>query len=306
MSVTSVKATINGQTHTLTYNSTSGKWEATITAPNSSSYPLDGHYYPVSLQADDNAGNTATANVSHATVGEALKLVVKETVAPTVAITAPTSGAYITSNKPTIKAQLRDDDSGVDITTLSLQIDNGTAVKNNSQGMTVTEVTGGYDISYTPTSALGDGSHTVKIVVSDHDGNVSSQASVTFKVDTVPPTLSISSPTDGLVTNKTSGNVIGTTNDATSSPVTIKITLNGVDQGSVTVGNDGSFTKAITYSEGENVIVVTATDAAGKTSSVSRTVTINTKAPKFTAVEIVPNPVDAGATFIIKVSVTEG
>lgn len=306
MSVTSVKATINGVSHTLTYNETSGKWEATITAPGNSSYPLDGHYYPVSLQASDNAGNTATANVSHATVGEALKLVVKETVAPTITITAPTSGAYITSNKPTIKAQLRDDDSGVDISTLSLQIDSGTAIKHNDSGMVCTAVTGGYDITYTPANALGDGSHTVKITVSDHDGNTSTQASVTFKVDTVPPTLSISSPTDGLVTNKTSGTIVGTTNDATSSPVTIKITLNGVDQGSVTVGSDGAFTKAVTYSEGANNIVVTATDSAGKTSSVSRTVTINTKAPKFTSVEIVPNPVDAGETFIIKVSVTEG
>lgn len=306
MSVTTVKATLNGTTHTLTYNETSGKWEATITAPGNSSYPLDGHYYPVSLQAEDNAGNSATATVTHATVGESLKLVVKETVAPTITITAPTAGAYITSNKPTITAQLRDNDSGVDISTLALQIDSGSTISSNATGMNVTEVTGGYDISYTPTTALGDGSHTVKVTVDDNDGNTSTQASVTFKVDTVPPTLSISSPTDGLVTNKTSGTVIGTTNDATSSPVTIKITLNGVDQGTVTVGSDGAFSKAVTYSEGSNTIVVTATDAAGKSSSVTRNVTINTKAPKFTAVEIVPNPVDAGETFIIKVTVTEG
>lgn len=306
MSVTSVKATINGTTHTLTYNATSGKWEATITAPAKSSYTQDGHYYPVSLQVTDNAGNSATANVSHATVGSALKLVVKEKVAPTISITAPTAGAYITSNKPTITAQLRDEDSGVDISTLALQIDSSTAVGSSASGMTVTQVTGGYDISYTPATALGDGSHTVKITVQDFDGNTSTQTSVTFKVDTVPPTLSVTSPTDGLVTNKTSGTVIGTTNDVTSSPVSITITLNGVDQGSVTVGSDGAFSKAITYSEGENTIVVTATDSAGKQSSVTRKVTINTKAPKFTAVEIVPNPVDAGATYVIKVTVAEG
>lgn len=306
MSVTSVKATINGTTHTLTYNATSGKWEATITAPAKSSYTQDGHYYPVSLQVTDNAGNSATANVSHATVGSALKLVVKEKVAPTISITAPTAGAYITSNKPTITAQLRDEDSGVDISTLALQIDSGTAVGSSATGMIVTQVTGGYDISYTPASALGDGSHTVKITVQDFDGNTSAQTSVTFKVDTVPPTLSVTSPTDGLVTNKTSGTVIGTTNDVTSSPVSITITLNGVDQGSVTVGSDGAFSKAITYSEGENTIVVTATDSAGKQSSVTRKVTINTKAPKFTTVEIVPNPVDAGATYVIKVTVAEG
>lgn len=306
MSIQSVQATINGTPYVLTYNGTSGKWEATITAPNKSSYPLDGHYYPVTLSAEDDAGNTATATVTHATVGESLKLVVKEKAAPTITITAPTAGAYLTSNKPTITAQLRDDDSGVDISTLSLQVDSGTAVGSNASGMTCTAVTGGYDISYTPTTALDDGQHTVKITADDHDGNTSAQASVTFKVDTVPPTLSVTSPTDNLVTNKTSGTVIGTTNDVTSSPVTITITLNGIDQGAVTVGTDGAFSKALTYSEGENVIVVTATDAAGKTSSVTRTVTINTKAPKFTAVEITPNPVDCGATYIIKVTVMEG
>lgn len=306
MSIQSVQATINGTPYVLTYNGTSGKWEATITAPNKSSYPLDGHYYPVTLSAEDDAGNTATATVTHATVGKSLKLVVKEKAAPTITITAPTAGAYLTSNKPTITAQLRDDDSGVDISTLSLQVDSGTAVGSNASGMTCTAVTGGYDISYTPTTALDDGQHTVKITADDHDGNTSAQASVTFKVDTVPPTLSVTSPADNLVTNKTSGTVIGTTNDVTSSPVTITITLNGIDQGAVTVGTDGAFSKALTYSEGENTIVVTATDAAGKTSSVTRTVTINTKAPKFTAVEIVPNPVDCGATYVIKVTVTEG
>lgn len=306
MSVISVKATLNGSSYTLTYNETSGKWEATITAPNKSSYTQDGHYYPISLQAEDNAGNVANANVSHATVGEQLKLIVKEHVLPTVAITAPTAGAYITSNKPTIKAQLRDADSGVDISTLSLKIDSGSAVGNSASGMTVTQVTGGYDIEYTPTTALGDGSHTVAITVADFDGNTSTAASVTFKVDTVPPTLSVTTPVDGLVTNKTAGTISGTTNDSTSSPVTISITNNGVDLGAVTVNSDGSFTKSVTYSEGENVIVVTATDAAGKTSTVTRTVTINTAAPKFTKVELVPNPVDAGATFVIKVTVTEG
>ena len=306
MSISSVKATINGQVHTLTYNSTSGKWEATVTAPSLSSYNQDGHYYPVSLEATDNAGNTATATTTHTTVGNSLKLVVKEKVAPTITITAPTAGAYIVNNKPTITAQLRDADSGVDISTLSLQIDSNAAVNSTATGMTATKVTGGYDITYAPQTALSDGNHTAKITVKDFDGNAATQATVTFKVDTVLPTLSVTSPTAGLVTNKTTGTVAGTTNDATSSPVTIKITLNGVDQGAVTVGTNGSFTKSVTYSEGENTIVVTATDAAGKTSTVTRTVTINTKAPKFTAVTITPNPVDCGNTFVIAVTVTEG
>lgn len=38
MSVASVKAVVNGQTYNLTYNSGTQAWEATATAPSTSSY----------------------------------------------------------------------------------------------------------------------------------------------------------------------------------------------------------------------------------------------------------------------------
>ena len=48
MAVKTVQAIINGVTTTLTLNSSTGKYEATITAPSKSSYTInDGHYYPV-------------------------------------------------------------------------------------------------------------------------------------------------------------------------------------------------------------------------------------------------------------------
>lgn len=42
MSVKTVQAIINGATTTLTYNSSTGKYEATITAPSGSSYNNNG------------------------------------------------------------------------------------------------------------------------------------------------------------------------------------------------------------------------------------------------------------------------
>ena len=52
MAVKTVQAVINGVTTTLTYNSTSKKYEATITAPATSSYNNnDGHYFPVTIKA---------------------------------------------------------------------------------------------------------------------------------------------------------------------------------------------------------------------------------------------------------------
>lgn len=38
MSVKQVQAIVNGQAYTLTYNSNTGKYEATVTAPSRSSY----------------------------------------------------------------------------------------------------------------------------------------------------------------------------------------------------------------------------------------------------------------------------
>ena len=51
MAIKTVQATINGQTYTLTLNSTSGKYEATVTAPSKSSYNQSGHYYGVTVKA---------------------------------------------------------------------------------------------------------------------------------------------------------------------------------------------------------------------------------------------------------------
>ena len=83
----------------------------------------------------------------------------------------------------------------------------------------------------------------------------------------------------------------------------IKITLNGADQGDVTVGAGGTFSKAVTLAEGANTIVITATDAAGKVSTVTRSVTLDTSVPVIKSATITPNPVDAGATMVIAVEI---
>ena len=297
MSVKSVKATINGQEYTLTLNSSTGKYEATVTAPGKSSFTKSGGYYPVSVTAEDDAGNTTTVDSSDATLGEQLRLVVKEKVAPVIAITYPTASAYITSNKPVIKWKVTDDDSGVDSSTISVKIDGAAAI---TSGITKNAVTGGYECEYTPSSALADGQHTVLFNAKDNDGNAAAQKSVTFTVDTVAPTLTVSSPANNSVTNTASCTVSGTTNDATSSPVTV--TVNGK---SVTVGANGAFSTTITLNEGDNTITVVATDAAGKSTTVTRTVTLDTGAPEFVSVTITPNPVDAGNTYVISVSVND-
>lgn len=302
MAVKTVQAIINGQTYTLTKNSETGKYEATITAPSKSSYSQEGHYYNVTVKATDVAGNTTTKDASDSALGSKLQLRVKEKVAPVISITYPSASAFITNNKPTIKWSVADNDSGVNSNTISIKIDGGNVI---TEGIVKTATNSGYECSYTPSSVLSDGSHTVTINASDNDGNAASAKTVTFKIDTVPPVLTISNPSEGLVTNNTSLTVKGTTSDATSSPVTLTIKLNSGAAEAVTVNSDGSFSKVLTLTNGTNTITVVAKDSAGKTSTITRTVTLDTVAPIFGAITLTPNPVDAGKTFVISVEVSD-
>ena len=311
MTVQTVKAVINGQEYTLTKGS-GNTWSVTITAPtatsgmnNNGSGPGVGSaasgkgYYPVTFTATDEAGNTTTIDDTHSTFGNDCKLKVKETVAPVASFTYPTASATITSNKPKIDFKLTDSGSGINPSSVKIKIDSGaeTAVTVTGSGTT-------YTGSYTPSSALADGNHTVTVYGYDYDGNKSNIATVTFKIDTTPPTLVLNTPVDA-TTNKTSATIAGTTNDALSSPVTVTATLNGSDVGAITVNSDGSFSKVITLATGTNTIVVTATDSAGKSTSITRTVIVNTSAPVFTSVTITENPSITGASITITVEVTD-
>lgn len=298
MAIQTVQAIINGQSYTLALNSATGKYEATITAPGKTSYNQSGGYYNVQIKATNDAGTVGSADASTLA---GLKLYVKEKVAPIITILSPSSGAYVSNSKQPVVFTVTDetDGSGVDLSTLVVKQD-GAAVA--SSALASTAIANGYQVTYTPASALDDGSHTV-LGYKDHDGNAAAQKATIYTVDTVPPTLNVTAPTDNLITNTAALTVAGITNDATSSPVEIKITLNGADQGGVTVGAGGAFSKAVTLAEGANTIVITATDAAGKVSTVTRNVTLDTSVPVIKSATITPNPVDAGATMVIAVEI---
>lgn len=299
MAIRQVRAQVNGQWYTLTLQA-NGRYEASITAPGATSFNQPGGYYDVTVEATNTAGTTGTANAGTL---DGLKLYVKETVAPVITILSPSGGAYITNNKQPVVFTITDEagGSGVKLDSVSVKLDGSPVFAGE---VTHSAISNGYSFTYTPAQALGDGDHTVTVDATDNDGNAAAQKSTTFKVDTIPPTLNVTSPSEGMITSTDALTVSGTTNDATSSPVTVKISLNGTDQGAVTVGGDGAFSKAVTLKEGANVIVVTATDAAGKSSSVTRNVTLDTSVPQIVSATITPNPVDAGQTMLISVEVS--
>lgn len=304
MAISRVRVQINGTWTTLTYNSATGAYEATITAPTTTSFNRTGGYYPVTVEATNTAGTVTTVNDSHATLGNSCKLRVQERVKPTVTIVSPSSGARVTNNKQPIVFNVLDESngSGIDIQSVVVQLDDR---EQNDLTLEKTAITNGYRYTFTPGTALADGDHRFSAQVSDNDGNTSNLVDIVFTVDTVAPTLNITAPAEGLITANTSVVVSGTTNDATSSPVTLTMALDTSTAQAVTVGSNGAFTKTFSsLSHGNHKVVVVAKDAAGKTTTITRNFTVDTSVPVISKITITPNPADAGSTMKISVVVT--
>lgn len=302
MSIDKVQAVINSQTYNLSFNAESQMWEAEITAPNKSSYNVnDGHYYPITIKAQNNAGTESSVNDLDPDVGEDLRLKVIEKTKPVISITSPTDDQRTTNNKPQIIWNVTDDDSGVNPDSVSITINNGQKI---TSGISNQKITGGYKFTYTPEIELPDGTNTVKCDASDYDKNEAVQRSVTFIVDTKSPELSITYPTNNFVTNKEELTITGSASDETSPPVKVKIQLNSGEKTNVAVGSSGKFSTTIKLANGVNKIVVEATDSSGKSSSIERTVTLSTSAPVISDV-IIPDSVDTGKIFKISARVTD-
>lgn len=296
MSVKTVTFYLNGQSYTIPLDSSTGKYKKTVTAPSQTSWGETDHKYEMRLDVEDMAGNVTRIDKSHASFGEKMMLRVLEKTAPVITITKPSAGAYLGSNSVSVEFTVTDSESGVNPDSISLQLDSGAAI---TSALTKTQITNGYKCTYTITCQ--DGSHTIKVNASDNDGNAATQKTATFTVDTVPPELNIMSPASTLITNVQTLSVAGMTEAACS----VVITLNGTNQGTVTVSANGQFSKNVQLVKGSNVIVIKSTDLAGKVTTVTREVTYDPVAPVIVAIEINPNPVDAGATFTITVEATD-
>lgn len=308
--IVSVEAIINGQTYQLSKGE-GDTWTASATAPtetsgsnNAGQGPGVGAnaagkgYYPVTIRATDDSGNVTEVTSDDTTWAEALRLKVLEKTAPVANLTYPSQGAFIKTAKPEIRFTVTDSGSGVNGQECYVVIDSQPAVKGTASvdGTTAT-------VTYTPSENLADGEHTVKVYAMDYDGNKSNEASASFIIDTTPPTLNITSPAEETTkTNQLTITVAGTTNDETSSPVTVKITGGAQDYNNVVVSG-GSFSQEVALrNNATNTLVITATDSAGQVTTVTRIVIVNTNKPVLSDISIVPNPSDVGGGLTISVT----
>ncbi|TDL30839.1 DUF3823 domain-containing protein [Jeotgalibacillus sp. S-D1] len=127
-------------------------------------------------------------------------------------------------------------------------------------GTTKASEEGQYEVSVD----LSEGENVLTARVSTEAGMTDESEPVTITVDLTAPVIDITSPKDGLKTNKESITITGTVEEEHLD----KVTINGQN---VTV-TDGSFSKRLLLENGQNEFEVVATDLAGNSSSEKVTV----------------------------------
>jgi RHS repeat-associated protein len=181
---------------------------------------------------------------------------------PLLGFTAPTPDAFLATNTPTLRLTYSDIGQGVDPATLQLQA--------NKAALTTTCTTTATAAACTPSAALPEGQITLTATIADFADNISLPATVGFTVDTLAPTITISTPSNGTLTNQANLNVVGRLSEMAS------LTLDGQ---TVSIGADLTFTQSVTLQEGLNQFTLVATDRAGNVGTMSVRVTLDTVPP---------------------------
>jgi hypothetical protein len=139
----------------------------------------------------------------------------------------------------------------------------------------------------TALNALADGVHTLTATATDLAGNVSApSAPLVITIDTVAPTLGITSVTDnGVLTN--AARLVGSTEGTGSAIASLFYRFDNLPDVAIAL-NSGSFDQAINLagiSNGVHTLTVTSTDGAGNIKATSFAVTVNldTAAPVIAA-----------------------
>ncbi|MFH1905213.1 MAG: HEAT repeat domain-containing protein [bacterium] len=162
---------------------------------------------------------------------------------PVISDISPVDNALINNNQPEISTVLSDATSGIDKDTIILKVDDA-------------EVTAGYDevtgkVSYTPETALADGTHTILIEVKDRARNEASVTS-TFTIDATSPVISNILPEDGSETTETRPLISANYSDSGSgiNATTAKILVGNINQTSHAVVTE----TGISYKPAEDLL----------------------------------------------------
>jgi len=195
--------------------------------------------------------NAAQAAAADAASTDAAPGKTPDTTRPTVTIKSPAYGTLFNRNPVAISGTVDDGTAAVTVNGVHATIRGGT---------------------FTTNVVLAEqGSNPLVATAVDRAGN-QSKDSIMVTLDSIAPDISISRPPDGWVTNAAVVTVEGQVSDARDlADVTLNDAPLALERGAFSVG--------VPLVEGENRIVVSASDAAGNSRSASRTVVLKTPAP---------------------------
>ncbi|EOG5745789.1 Ig-like domain-containing protein [Enterobacter roggenkampii] len=268
---TQVTVTLNGKTYTATIQS-DGTWTTTVPAADVGTL-ADGARYQVSVSAQDSAGNSASA-----THGISV-----DTTAPVVSIGTLSVDDMLNASEAQQPLTVHGSSSA----------EAGQTVTVTLGGKTYTALVGSdgtwtLDVPAADLAALSQGALTVTASVNDKAGN-SGQTTHTLTVDTVAPTVTISTVADDDIVNNAeqlAGQTIRGTTTAEQGQ-TVTVSFNGHSY-QATVGADGSWSVFVPgrdflgLSDGEYTITASVSDRAGNPGSATHDVTLNGDVPTIT------------------------
>ncbi|MEX1841370.1 Ig-like domain-containing protein [Enterobacter cloacae] len=268
---TQVTVALNGKSYTATIQS-DGSWSTTVPVADVGAL-ADGARYQVSVSAQDSAGNSASATHS----------ISVDTTAPVVSI-ATLSGDDVLNaaeaQQPLTVHGSSSAEAGQSVT-VTLGGKSYTATVANDGTWTL-------DVPAADLAALNQGALTVTASVNDKAGN-SGQTTHTLTVDTVAPTVTISTVADDDIVNNAeqlAGQTISGTTTAEQGQ-TVTVSFNGHSY-QATVAADGSWSVFVPgrdflgLTDGDYTITAAVSDKAGNPGSATHDVTLNGDVPTIT------------------------
>jgi RHS repeat-associated protein len=187
---------------------------------------------------------------------------------PALTIGAPQPGSFVSSHTPGLELAWTDTGLGVDPATLAATA--GTAAGAGGSPLPLQCSARQDGATCTPSTPLPEGEVLLTATVQDFAHNPSPPATVTFTIDTTPPTIVLRQPSTDLLTREPALLVTGTLSEPAA------LTVNGLP---VTVRTDLTFAQALTLHEGANPLLFVATDRAGNAGQLARSVTLDTLPP---------------------------
>jgi hypothetical protein len=266
---TSITATPGNSQATVTFSLPADIGGSAITSYTVKSNPAGG--------TDSNAGTTAT---SHAITGLTNGIAYTFTcTANNAAGTGPASAISnsvipSSSNAPVLSISTLSNNSFTNNATLNIT---GTVTAANIlKSLTIndTAVAVNLDGSFSAVVTLRQGANPLAIIAIDNVGKQTSDIR-TINYDTTMPAITITAPADNSVTGKTFTDITGSVDDPNA---TVTAKINGGSSKSATMSGQ-NFSVSLNLISGLNTIDISATDQAGNSTSVKRTITTDIAVP---------------------------